>query len=429
MRYLTKFFFVLTMYTAASASQALAASVSIPCSAPEPSHGLSSIPVADHERGYFFESLLPFSIQGVQFYPEQISGNGEALLGCCCVGSVAADPTEDRLETWSHGAVFGPTAATPAGYSLNVKSLNRDGTIAAGIFTPYPTGQANNYGLFRWPLNGQSELLSPYLLPPAAGAGLLGPVEISSDGDKIWFFCDNTYKTGYCPVTSAQPEAWVAEIWTRERSFTLANADLPNRFTYVTPLGNGTTLLAGVLGTSDFGLVGADRRFRPLVGFPTDFDPKNDMFITNRAATIIALERSPAFSAPLEGLWSAQGVALPVPVAPAPCPQFHVRIGAIDDSGSIFATAFCPALAGESVGGDIGLRISSAGPQTLGDWLRSHGVINDLPASAFATLVSDNGRTVYGQTADLIAIGGATAAGNKFTNCHDAVCQFVAHVP
>lgn len=307
-----------------------------------------------------------------------------------------------------------------------MKSLNRNGTVAAGIFAPYPIVKINDYGLFRWPLAGQPELLSPHLNP----AGLQGPVEISSDGNKIWFFCNSTYGTGYCPVTVPKPKPWVAEIWSQNRGFTLANADLSGRFNYVTPLGNGDTSIAGVIGTSDFGLVGPNGQFTPLSGFPSDLDPKNYVFIANSAVTLIALVRSAASNIfPKRMLWNALGVSLLVPKAPAPCPHFPVNISAIDDSGAIFASAFCPALAGESVDSDIDLRISSTGPQTLGDWLRSRGVANDLPASASVTLVSDNGRTVYGQTADLFGIGGAATTTSPHANCHDTVCQFLANVP
>ncbi len=243
----------------------------IPCSGKKLSPGSSPLPVNSPERGYFVESSLPFSIHAVQFEPEQISGDGEVLLGCCCTDPAATSRTGDRLETWNARAAFRPSTAFPTGYSPLVKSLNRNGTVAAGIFAPYPIVKINDYGLFRWPLAGQPELLSPHLNP----AGLQGPVEISSDGNKIWFFCNSTYGTGYCPVTVPKPKPWVAEIWSQNRGFTLANADLSGRFNYVTPLGNGDTSIAGVIGTSDFGLVGPNGQFTPLSGFPSDLDPKN----------------------------------------------------------------------------------------------------------------------------------------------------------
>jgi len=413
MKYLANLIVVLTICTTAFVSPSKADPSPVTSAAQD----LDKLPLLAPEHGYFVESPLPFRIQGVFFGLTQISGDGEVLLGW--VG--------DGFETWSARAGIRPVAAFPKGYGPDLKSLNRDGSVATGIFVQNLQGsiRITDYGLFRWPLSGHPELLSPHFLPPDSDDGLVGEVDISSDGNKIWFFCKNASATGQCPIAAASPKVWVAEIWSREKGFTLANADLPSRFNYATPLGNGTTSLAGVIGTDDFGLVGADGRFTALAGFPMDFDPQSDKFITNRPVTVIALERSTG--SPRWWLWNAQGAPLPMPMAPVPCPHFPVRIGEIDDSGAIFASAFCPALAGESE--DIGLRISSTGMQTLGDWLRSRGVPNDLPASAGVMLVSDDGRTVYGQTASPPAIGGTASAASPRLGCPNTVCQFLAHVP
>lgn len=396
------------------------------CATPE--HSLGTTPKAGTlaQQGYFIETPWPFRIQGVRFSPSLISGNGEVLLGSI----------RDGMVTWSAKAGFQPVAAFPPGYDLVVRNLSRDGSVATGVFIQNPPGsfRVTDFGIFRWPLDHRAELLSPHFLQSDSGEGmhLDGQIKISGDGNKVWLFCNNDIGTKYCPITSAKPEHWVAEVWSRQTGFTLANTGLPSRFTYVTPLGDGTVSLAGVLGTSDFGLIRAGGKFTPLAGFPADFDPQNDSLITNSAVTVIYLRHvSPSNdwfgNTRHEWLWNAQGKSLPMPIAPSPCPNLPIQINAIDDQGVIFADAICSGPTGYSP--TIGLRISSAGTQTLGDWLRSRGVANDLPASAEAGPISADGRTIFGQTAPMIAVGARATASSAHTGCQDTACLFLAHVP
>lgn len=120
--------------------------------------------------------------------------------------------------------------------------------------------------------------------------------------------------------------------------------------------------------------------------------------IVNRNASVIAYASSKVIERR-----NSQGRLLPLLRLIAGCVGFTAT--AIDDNGAVFGSAYCPSYGAKYVEG-IGLRIASSGAQTIGDWLRSAGLPNNLSLNTQKGLVSYDGKTVIGSTNTEPATGG-----------------------
>jgi hypothetical protein len=206
------------------------------------------------------------------------------------------------------------------------------------------------------------------------------------------------------------------------------------RFDYIMMSGDFKTYIVGMLNSTRFGRLDLSGNYIPFKNFPADFDPATDKLVTNRTATLVA-EESQNDSRPL--VWDTRGRLLP-PLKLLPgCIGFTITN--IDDSGAIFGSSFCPALTAPSAE-SVGLRITAKTTQTIGQWLNNAGVRNNLIPNTQVEMVSDNGKTVYGETkiepvtgdrnsSTLRDTTGEHANNSSNDQYMDGPYAFLAHVP
>lgn len=310
-----------------------------------------------------------------------MSGNGRVILGVTHMG----------LSFWTDFGGISAISNEPSGLHVFPKSLSYNGHELAGIFTK---GQVHltDYGLFRWSYQNGFEVLKPSLTPTPI-INIEGPINVSNDGDRIAFFCSYGLKAkASCASSSPDDMApWIQIIWTKGKGMVVTRNDLDNRFDYAELSGDFNSYLVGNLKIHKFGRIDDEGRYASLQNFPSNFDPSSDRLIMNRNASLIAEQSS---SGPMPLLWRRDGKMIDeIKMLPG-CEGFFVTD--IDDSGGVFGLSFCPALSAPD-DEPITLRWSSSGMQTIGNWLSSNGVPNNLGPNVVVKLVSDNGKTVYGE--------------------------------
>jgi hypothetical protein len=223
--------------------------------------------------------------------------------------------------------------------------------------------------------------------------------------------------------TTLNRASFVDKQWSPNNGFQSLDFLLHTKFDYIKAAGNLEVYVVGVLGTSNFGLLSKGGKFVLFQKFPSDFDPRTDHILLSRAAQVVAIynpDKSEMF------VWNRAGKLMPPLKTPPGCIGFSVSN--IDSQGTFFGTSDCPNL---SVTGQVGLRVTSTQAQTIHEWLESEGVLNNLGPNAFVDSVSENGKTVLGETTYLL-YGLEGNDGNTFknetSNCLTKLCVFLAHV-
>jgi hypothetical protein len=249
-------------------------------------------------------------------------------------------------------------------------------------------------GIFRWSEKQGLQILSS---GPSPNTGSLSPLEISNDGQSIVFDCPNgNSPIPTCQGTASFPVDWpsIARIWTPTKGFQILGANVAQKFDYITTVGDFRSYIIGRTGVgknlATMGRLDSTGRYTPFKNIPFGFDPKVGAVLSNNADFA---------AAPYEGfghdsllLWDKEGRLISPLKFPGECGPF-IFPTAIDDSGAFFGADFaCPYPMGVP-----GLRITSAGPETIGEWLRKAGLPNQLPPDTIVWSVSDDGKTIYGE--------------------------------
>jgi hypothetical protein len=381
---------------------------------------------AQPNQTYFYEHDGTLSFDGAIFHPELISGDGRVLYG----------ETGSGWTEWTKADGLRQVVTWPPHPELDPKAVNYDGTSISGIFVNGRDGiKIDDYGLFRWTASGGVELLKPHFLVGGLTNGLDGTTfRVSDDGKEFWFYCDQangrSAECPFSPVASPNPE--IPKLWRQGQGFEPLEAKFAG-YDAIVPSRDGTHFFAVRHGNHRPGWLDQPGHFTQLQGIPADFNFDGSI-VMNAAGTFVAMHVQPGADGMPVGrtaVWDRQGRLLPPMKQLAGCPRSSYNVIDIDDSGVIFAKAFCLSISGNST--FTGLRITAQRAQTIGEWLRSEGIPNDLGPGALPELISDNGKTIYGITSNEPVSEDGPRSGDvrrsDGINCTRTPCVFLAHVP
>jgi hypothetical protein len=357
-----------------------------------------------------------------------LSGDGETLL---INGGV-----------WTKSRGYLALSGVPEGYGISPKTVSYHGTAVAGQFTKYvPYRGLVDYGIFRWTASTGVQFLEPHLLFGARGsassAGVEPPMRISDDGTKISFFCDDIGTFGEFDCDSGpvpDPSDSAEKIWTSSGIEDTGRL-FRNKYSYVRVADDFEHFVVGTSSPSALGVMDKNGNYTGFQNFEGSLDRWVDRnydngIVMNGTASIVAEWRTNAL--PVNVIWDARGTPRSTLKLPKACLGY--RIVAIDDNGAVFVNAYCPTMQ-EPFASSVGFRVTTHGAQTIRGWLSGNGLSNSLPLGITIQLVSDNGKTLYGQIPGPpgISTGGLTAEIRPASFWVPSGLQpgaaFVAHVP
>ena len=319
-----------------------------------------------------------------------ISGDGRVLLV--------------NGQLWTEADGFIALRGTPDGYGIWPTAINYDGTVVAGEFSKQVLYQSlqhlEDFGIFRWTMKTGVQLLTPHLYPGPIKPAYLGPGAgpaklVSDDGQEILFSCFGQSDLGSdgrfnCNSGPLPDQSYSAEkIWT-STGIEYVGQKFGHKFQNVSVSDDFQNILVADSNLPSLGRIDAKDRYIKFQNY-TGLQSTDDPLVMNRDASFVAVNQDYLFGPP--EIWDASGQLLaPLKLLPG-CKSYKVI--AIDETGTIFINAECPALQGPYFG-RVGLRVSPQGVQTISDWLKSNGLPNTLPPYASIQVVSDNGKTIFG---------------------------------
>jgi hypothetical protein len=331
------------------------------------------------------------------FLPLLVSGDGQVIIG--------EGPRGTSLAAWTKTGGVKIIAPAPPGYTLLPKAVDEDGNVIVGVMQPRNAMPMTDRGaMFRWSARSGLQLLTAN----TPGMDGVWQMDVSNDGQSVEFFCPDQSAIPTCPGSGSAPANWpaTAREWTQGKGIQILGDNIAQHFDFIMTTGDFDSYVISVTGpvvtnwsnqtqTAPFSLGIVDRtgRYIPFKNVPklvvnfggangTTIKPMDRMadVTMNRAMTLIAVG----------GVWDNLGAKVHLPKTSSKCNGFSPM--KITNTEEFFGAASCPPMSGFPE-----LHLSAAGSQTIGDWLRQHGVPNDLGDSNTAVIsISDDGKTILG---------------------------------
>jgi hypothetical protein len=314
----------------------------------------------------------------IGFVPEALSGDGKAVIGL-------AFPDEG-LWKWTRSGGLNKLIDAPQGEQTFAAATDYTGNVAVGSLLP---GMGHLTGMFRWTKSAGLQLLAPPLAPAPP------LLELSEDGKQIIFSCPGDsafYPT--CPGSNVSPKNWPSaeRLWNTQHGFQILGEHVTRPFDYISSAGDFSSYLVGKTGTATtrptLGRLDSKGLYTAFDQIPDTFNPTKGVIVTNSNMTLVAYQ---GFDG-AHGIWDASGRPISLQI-PNGCNSLSVE--AIDNAGAIFALGECP---GYNAPAGVSFRITTAGAETISDWLKNAGVQNNLAPNTGVSAVSDDGKTILGAT-------------------------------
>lgn len=356
---------------------------------------------APADQGYYVK-LSSFEA----FVPLIVSGNGAVIIGQSSGGRDLAE--------WSDSTGVRVLQVAPDGYDLLPKAVSSDGRYVAGVLQKYPARPETDKGtMFWWSIATGLHMLTP----TEQKNDKVWQMDISDDGQEVEFFCPSQSTIPTCPGSSSVPHAWpaMAREWTQARGFEILGMDIKRRFDYIKTSGDFKSLVYGELqpslqmqitgqtGSPVLGLQDKTGRyvlfkdipsFSEIYGSGYSYDSLSQLrsVVTNRNVSIVALSGISS-DARNNGqgtlVWNETGKEIIIKNLPDGCSSFTPS--QITNSGDFFGVASCP-----GVESGVAFYVNKKRSLTVADWLKCHGISNDLNAYVAINSISDDGKTILG---------------------------------
>jgi len=360
---------------------------------------------AQRDPGYIV--TIP-AITNDQLFPEALSGDGRVLVG----NSGTIGPWK-----WTKEAGIKSIDGLPSGYSATAEAVDFDGSVIVGQILKSDGSRA-----LYW-LSGDAWPQQLPQLPQNEQA--YPPFDVSNDGTSISFLrYENKITTMACGISNSSLKSLRAlqVIWSETSGYKDASPLIRNQCEYVRMMRDFKNYLLGTSEPFNFGRLESNGKYVPFQEPQNGVDPISDTLITNVSGTWV-LDQQSAYPQQLV-IWNPDGrISVRNETLPG-CKSFDPV--AVDEDGNMFGNIWCS----YSPDGPVGVRVSASAVETISDWLTSQGLSNKLGLSTHVRFISQDGRTILGDTGfSPIVSGGSSILSATQNPSKESGVFFVAHLP
>jgi hypothetical protein len=307
--------------------------------------------------------------------PKDLSGDGRVLVG----NSQSIGPWR-----WTRAAGLERVPESTSIQGAYVDTTDIDGSTTFGHFLD----GFRNFEFFKW-TNARVNILPAF--PPSDR--IAQPIEANEDGTALSFFC---YIRGPQLTPCQDKDVNTAiffspeKTWTSDKGYQNVLSKIGYRVDYVIPTNTFGLLLVGRYYPRALGSIDYTGNYVAFQNPPKGFLPSVDIFTTNRKGTIIVEQQ---YADPQNAvIWNNLGEIVRLMHLVPRCKSFHLE--ALDDFGNMYGETICS----PQNGGEEGLRITALNTETISEWLNKAGVSTGLAADTEVRFVSDDGKTIFGDT-------------------------------